>query len=66
MKVAIIYFGASSLLEINYLNHKEFIFDYLNNSNIISMFFILYQQNVFIKMPTLVTLLHLLKMLIKK
>lgn len=34
MKVAIIYFGASSLLEINYLNHKEFIFDYLNNSNI--------------------------------
>lgn len=33
-KIAIIYQGAVSLLEISYLNHKKYIFDYLNNNDI--------------------------------
>ena len=33
-KIAIIYQGAVTLLEINYVNHKKHIFDYLRNENI--------------------------------
>ena len=33
-KVAIIYVGCCSLLEINNINHKKYIFDYLNQENI--------------------------------